>query len=413
MTAEDAIIRILRSAPPNDAVYHPLGHAFRQRRPAFRSRRGRTATMARLVVILAILGFSGAALLQIGGPQSSTYPMYKGGPGRTGEAVGGGPAASTILWSVDTEPVIDSSPVVVEGLVYLVDGDGHLRALDLGTGATRWLTSGEQQVGSPAVSGALVISLAEDGSLLAHDRRDGTPRWRTQARLRANSSPLILDGRVFAAGDDAAVHAFDAVDGTPSWSVAMGSGLDRSIAGADGRIFVGSAGSFVAMDAATGARLWAHESEAASFSTPAVRDGIVYANAGVGSSSVLFALDAGTGAERWRFEPPDGLGTITPSVDASAVYVASPERVYRLDLTDGSIAWAVEVARVSRAAIALAGDTIYLFSNADLHALDARSGTERWQLRVGGLVDSGTTVVDGLVVAGTSAGRIIAVGAPD
>lgn len=412
MIEEERIIRILRAAPPNDALYQPLGAALRQRRPARPSSRVGTTAMTRLVALVAILSITGAYLMQIAGPQSSAYLMYKGGPGRTGEAVGAGPAAPSILWSVDTEPIIDSSPVVVDRVVYVVDGGDGLRALDLYTGATKWVAADEPHVGSPAIAGDIVIAGSADGSLLAYDRRDGALRWRSTASLRANSSPLVMDGLIIAVGDDAAVHAFHVTDGKPAWTVPMGRGLDRSIAGADGRIFVGSAGEFVALDASTGDRLWAHKSEAVAFSTPAVRDGVVYANAGIGESTVLFALDARSGAELWRFEPPDGVGTSTPSVDATAVYVASSQRVYRLDRTDGSIAWVVGVPRVTRAAIGLAGDTIYLFSNPDLHALDAQTGAERWRLGVGGIVDSGTTIVDGLVVAGTNRGRILVVGAP-
>lgn len=405
-------MRALRTAPPDEPTYRPRGLTALPRRRTSSIGMGLRVVASLVVVLLGVIAVG--PILERSGELGVDYPMYKGGPGRTGEAVGGGPAAPDILWTVESEPGIDSSPVVAGNTLVIVDGRDDLLALDLRTGAVRWAVDGDVFVGSPAIAGSMVVTQTEDGTLAAFDLDDGQPVWRADLEIRLNSSPLVMDGMVVAASDDGVIHAVEAVSGNLAWSVPLGAGQDRAVAGADGRVYAGSAGALVALDISTGTRLWTHESDAASFATPAVRDGTVYASGGFGSSSVVFAIDAATGAERWQFEPPDGIGVRTASVDAASVYVASTDRIYALDRARGTTRWARDLARQTRAAIGIDGDTLFVVSQTRLHALDASSGADRWDLIVGGLVDSGTTVVDGLVVAGTSAGRILAIGAmPD
>lgn len=419
---EDRIAEALRATPPDEPAYSSVATltgtaptAWRARQAA-RSRasavRGavRAASVGVMVLVVAIA--AGPRIIESAFAPTTVYQLYKGGPGRTGEASGAGPTAPTVQWTVETEPLIDSSPVVADGMVIIVDGREDLRALDLATGQLRWAVGDEALVGSPAIAGSRVVALTKAGGLVAYELGDGSMAWRSDARIKSNSSPLVMDGLIVAAGADRSVHAFDAETGSIAWSVPIGPGLDRSLAGAEGRVFVGGAQTFKALDASNGTTLWTFATEATSFATPAVRDGVVYANGGVGSSSVLYALDATTGVERWRFSPPDGVGLTTPSVDGEWVYAASSDRVYALNRRDGTLRWVRDHPRLTRAAIGIAGSTLYFFDQSDLIALDAADGAERWRVPVGGIVDSGTTVAGGLVLAGTSAGRILAVGNP-
>lgn len=419
---DERIVQALQATPPDEPAYISVGtrpwtaptdlrarQGMRSRVRAVRSAfRAASVGLVALVIVIAV----GPRIIESASSPTTLYQMYKGGPGRTGEASGAGPTTPTIGWAVETEPLLDSSPVVADGVAVVVDGRDDLRALDLRTGEVRWAVGDETLVGSPAIAGSRVVVVTKSGGLIAYELGDGSLAWRTDARIKANSSPLVMDGLIFAAGVDLAVHAFDADTGSIAWSAPIGSGLDRSLAGAGGRVFVGGGGNFKALDANSGATLWTLATEPTSFATPAVRDGVVYANGGVGSSSVLFAIDAATGVERWQFSPPDGVRLRTPSVDRDRVYATSSDRVYALDRRDGTLRWVRDHPRLTRAAIGIAGSTLYVFDQSDLIALAAEGGAELWRVRVGGIVDSGTTVVGGLVLAGTSAGRILAVGTP-
>lgn len=413
---DDRIVGALRQAPRDEPVYRARGLPSRPAPRARPMRRGIVAGVAGVAVISLLAGVLVVApiLQRSPSPDAATYPLYKGGPGRTGEAIGGGPNGPDILWAVESESGLDSSPVVAAGTVVIVDGRDDLAALDIRTGAARWTVGSDTFVGSPAIADSTVVTQTDAGVLGAFDLADGEPVWRADLGIRANSSPLVASGLVVVATDDGRLVGVDAARGTLEWSATLGAGVDRSAAAADGLVFTGSRGAFVALEAGTGDRSWAHESEVMAFATPAVRDGVVYASGGVGASSILLAMDAVTGAELWRFAPPDDVELRSPSVDDETVFVASTERIYALDRTTGIQRWTRDLPRLTRAAIAIDGDTLFVFTESGLYALDALTGGDRWELVVGGVVDSGTTVVDGLLIAGVRTGRIMAIGSlPD
>ena len=338
--------------------------------------------------------------------------MYKGGPGRTGEAgaaISGEPA---ILWTVTTDGPIDSSPAVRGGVAYIVGGDGRVRAIDIGSGAVSWTSAEAGHVGSPAIAGDRIIVLGEDGSIAALDLL-GATTWRSASDLEAASAPLVMGDLVVAGGRVGAIQAFDLATGAPRWSVSTGGSLPRAAAGDGSTTYVGSHDGRLYAVALDGTTSWTLDVGADHFATPAVRDGMVYAMAALPDQAHLLAIDAATGEERWRFTPPDGSGLHSPSADASSVYISSEESIYALSPEDGSIRWAHDRDGWNTAGLTVAQDTLYsIVAGGTLYALDTKTGEERWHLWVQGDVPTGTTLSDGRIIVGNRKGEVLAVGSP-
>src|SRR4051812_42676309 len=88
----------------------------------------------------------------------STVGMFRGDPTHSGHYSGGGANIAGLQWRVPTESGIISSPVVVDGVVYVGTGDGRVLALDRSTGHTRWSYDASSPVqSSPAVGRGLVF----------------------------------------------------------------------------------------------------------------------------------------------------------------------------------------------------------------------------------------------------------------
>jgi outer membrane protein assembly factor BamB len=111
-----------------------------------------------------------------------------------------------------------------------------------------------------------------------------------------NPSPAVVDGTVFVGSADENVYALDAATGTRQWAFETDDTVFSSPAVVDGTVFVGSLdGNVYALDAATGTRQWAFETDGSVYSSPAVVDGTVF----VGSGQNVYALGGdATGAER-------------------------------------------------------------------------------------------------------------------
>ena len=343
------------------------------------------------------------------------FPTYKGNAGRTGEVAGPGPTGTpTALWTVKTPGPIASSPAVVGDVAYVVGGDRHVLALDVATGSQLWSSEGATYVGTPTTTGDRILVLATDGSISALGATDGRVAWRTPSALMANSTPVVVGDLTVAGGSDKALQAFDLLTGAERWTAATGGNFPRSPSTDGTLVFIGGEDGVVhAFIATTGKEAWAHATSAGHFATTAVRDGTLYASGALSDgTSELSALDAKTGVVRWRFNSPDRTGLRSPSVDETTVYIESEEHVYALDRADATVRWVFEGAS-SEAAMTVTGDTLYLItSDNTVHALDKATGTARWSLKLNAGVGVGTTVADGLVIVGTDAGDVIALGPP-
>jgi outer membrane protein assembly factor BamB len=139
-------------------------------------------------------------------------------------------------WSVDTKTAFESTPAIVDGVVYVTDGNSLL-AFDLRTGAQRWhFDALPQQIAtvssSVAVDPALHLAFYgnPDARLYAVDTRTGKGVWKAQLSTEPGafiwSSPLLVNGKLYigvASHDDnpcvrGAVFELDEREGTILWS---------------------------------------------------------------------------------------------------------------------------------------------------------------------------------------------------
>ena len=103
---------------------------------------------------------------------------------------GAGPAFSKVLWSFPTRGPVRGSPAVAGDTVLFGSGDGHLYALDAGSGRERWRASlGGAVASSPAVSDGTVFATSRERAVTALDLADG---GRALAVRGGPGSPVCL-----------------------------------------------------------------------------------------------------------------------------------------------------------------------------------------------------------------------------
>jgi len=232
-----------------------------------------------------------------------------------------------------------SSPTVVDGVVYQGWLDGNLYAIDSSTGELLWeFQTGDWIVSSPMVKGNTVYVGSSNG-LYAVNTGDGTERWKLSlprddefSRPRFSSSPIATDDVVYAASTNGVLYALDTSNGEEFWRYTITGAFWSSPTLRDGILYIGSKTDSGQLSGATGQ------------GSPEV----TYGN--------LHAVDASKGVEEWRYidrqkslserpEPKD-LNTLrdgvywSPTVSEGSVYTGRP--AMSIDIQNGSVNWVFE-----------------------------------------------------------------------
>lgn len=176
------------------------------------------------------------------------------------------------VWLRNLHAHLESSPLTVEGRLFLGTDGAQVLALDAKTGKTDWTFDAPGAVkASPSFDDGHLFVADYQSSVFSLDATTGKPVWRTNTSTVPPggeggffSSPAIAFGRVYAARDDGIVYAFDEGTGKVDWSFPTGGAVYGSpavarVPGTQPTVYIGSEnGTFYALDAGTGRVRWSH-----------------------------------------------------------------------------------------------------------------------------------------------------------
>ena len=274
-------------------------------------------------------------------------------------------------WSFSDRVLIEFPPAVNDGIAYLADKYGDVRALRLSDQKVLWdIQKQKRNVGPPSDTTApdyyegRVYVAFQHGDLVALDADSGKVVWKRLVRGGVQSSPIVVDGRLFIGSEEGAVYAFDAETGKPVWNFKAGTPVKTSLSYNGDTVFFGNySGSVFALDARTGKEKWRTDTASTSpggsggfYSSPAVAGGKVYT---ARNDGIVYAFDEETGKQAWFFE------------------------------TKGAIYGSPALAQVPGTPL-----SVYIGSyDSKLYALNAKTGREEWSHDVGGPVPGTATVL--------------------
>ncbi|MGH9191157.1 MAG: PQQ-binding-like beta-propeller repeat protein [Acidimicrobiales bacterium] len=352
-------------------------------------------------------------------------------------------------WELSGVNGLSGTPIVADGVVYVGDWTGHVRALDATTGEELW----DRDLATHYIGGAVAGDRSRvfvgtfDARVVALDRATGAPQWETPVGDHPQAvifgSPIVADGPAGAGAGRSGL-------------VLVGVGSFEVFAGGESPTFRGH---IVGLDAESGAEVWrfwvtaGDETEGPGvsiWSSPAVDTerghlyvgtGQAYALPAPRRSDALLALDVETGAEVWatQFTAGDAWTLARPTgldadvgaapnlfeVDGTdAVGVGDKAGAYHaLDRDTGEVLWSHKLTEGGpqggvMASAAVHAGRVYVASNrasqdADLMALDADNGEEIWRVDVGAHVTGPVTWANELLFVADDSGRVAAYGATD
>ncbi|HET9153312.1 MAG TPA: PQQ-binding-like beta-propeller repeat protein [Solirubrobacterales bacterium] len=271
-----------------------------------------------------------------GKPNFVTAPTYYGGAiygaFLDGHLAAGDAATGKKLWVRKLHAHLESSPLAVDGLLYLGTDTTNLLALDAKTGRTVWSFNSPGAIkSSPSYHAGRVFAADYQSSVYALNAKTGKPVWRTNTskvppygRGGFFSSPAVAFGCVYAARDDGTVFALDERTGKVEWSFPTGDSVYGSpavarVPGTPPTVYIGSEnGRFFALDARTGKPRWTYDVRGAIPGTATVIGHTVYTTSFVTRETT--GLDTRTGKRVFHIKQAG----YTPMVsDGKRLYLVS------------------------------------------------------------------------------------------
>jgi outer membrane protein assembly factor BamB len=277
-----------------------------------------------------------------------------------------------VVWSRGIGSMIEFPAVVSDGVAYIGNYRGTVRALSMRNGRVLWRhdVARGKMAASPAVVGDELVVHGMDGVVRVLDRRTGRLRWARRIGSPIESSPLVRDRIDYFGAWDGNVYALDLRTRKLRWVFRSGYKITSSAALADRTLYIGDYG------------------------------------------GRLLALAPGSGRLRWR-AGVNGRIYGTPAVWAGRVFVPSSDGgSLSAFSTRGRPLWRVHTDSYVYSSPAVWGGNVYFGSyNGRLYSVSARTGAVRWAVQTGGPVSGAPAVVDGVAYAGSFAHRILGVDA--
>lgn len=394
--------------------------------------------MNKIVVILALaVLLAASSRAQEDSLQGATY---RANIQRTGvHQTTGLKAASGIKWTVQTGGPVRSSPVAVDGTVYVGSGDGLIYAIDADSGDKRWtLDTGGAVNGSATVHKGTLYMASQSGHFYAIDCSTGDIRWQhTEPRSASASSFAVLEGVAYVGAAGSGMEkismgggkllALDTDSGKKLWDAWGPQGIGAPACTGNITFVNGGGGVYYHIldlskeGKAIGSGLKGGH-QARQLNSAAIANGFAYCPFSMEGSIICCDLK---GKEQWKTAThPQNLEMNMNSggmfecscftdlaVTRELVFIGCQTgSLYAFDARTGEKRWTHDSAGpILTSSPSVAGGLVYYGSNdGTLYAVDM-NGKEVWKQELGGAINSSPWPGDGVIYVGCDDGGIFAI----
>jgi outer membrane protein assembly factor BamB len=315
---------------------------------------------------------------------AADWSMFKNDASHSGYTADAVNAPLTLKWTKDLGFETDSSPVIVNDVLYIGSTFGVF-ALDAKTGKEIWRFQTDSFVESvPTVSNGVLYFGADDRKFYAVDAKDGTLKWKNDTSLGGyTASAVVVGNLVYAIPKDGTFYAFDASSGKLIWLNLVGKIVESSPAIGEGIIAFGTdGGDIIALDASTGKQKWGYDTGVIDLkSSPVIADGGVFIGSNDGS---VYAINTVNGTLKWKYSTSDNVES-SPSVKNGVVYFGSRDsNFFAIDAANGKLKWKFPNSGPVLSAPAISNNVVYFGTqNNVIYGLDTNSGQLLWKNSTG------------------------------
>jgi outer membrane protein assembly factor BamB len=306
---------------------------------------------------------------------ASDWSMFKKDASHSGFSTDAVNPPLTVVWKFDLGSDSDSSPVIVNDVLYVGSNYG-IHAIDAKTGAGLWTTHTNGFVKSaPTVADGVLYVGADDNRFYAMDINDGTLKWIYKNSTNGyTSSPIVVNNLAYEGSKGGSFYAFDVRNGEISWQVLTGKVIESSPAMGDGIIVFGTNGGIIiAVDPVTRKEKWRYDTGISDIlSSPLIAEGNVFVGSNDGN---VYALAATNGTLKWKYSIGSNIQS-SPSYKDGTIFIGSRDsNLYAIDAGTGNLKWKVQTSGYVDSSPAISNDIVYFGSrNNFLYGLDVNTG---------------------------------------
>jgi len=262
----------------------------------------------------------------------------------------------------------------------------------------------------PAVARGIAYVVNKYGSAKAVRLKDRKVLWKHNPNPKDSGAPTDVtgpvyhEGKVFFADVNGDLLAVDAATGRKVWTRKLAGHLESSPMAVGGTLYLGTdKKSVVAVRAADGKVLWQFNAPGAIKASPSFHRGRIFI---ADYESGMYCLEAKNGKLIWRTNtskvPPYGQGGFfsSPAIAFGRVYAGRDDgAIYAFDEKTGKVDWAFPTNNFVYGSPAVAKvpgtpPSVYIGSyDEHFYALNALTGKPLWRYDVGGPVPGTATVI--------------------
>jgi outer membrane protein assembly factor BamB len=363
-----------------------------------------------------------SALCILGGwvaASPADWPVFRGNALQNGVATSTLPDHLEILWRFEIPSAFEGTAAIADGVVFVGGQDEHVYAVNLATGKQKW----KYKAGAPlkvgaAYSGGLVFIGDEDGKFHCLDAKTGEKRWMFDTDSEITSA-ASFDGNsvLFGAGDNLLYCLDKAKGGPPLWTFKVPGGPVMGTPGIiDSKTFIaGCDNTLHVIDTKNGKELNSVELDGQVAATAALAGDNLF----IGTmTNQIQAIDWKAGKVLWSYEAKKRQQPFAGSVAATKDLVLGGSRdkcVHAVDLKSGAEKWVTPTGGRVDSSPVVAGQRVYVGSlDGKLYVLDLAKGAQVQTIELGkrGILAS-PAVSDGRLVIGTLDGALVCLGKKD
>jgi outer membrane protein assembly factor BamB len=335
------------------------------------------------------------------------WPMLGYDIHSTGYTLESAPDVCNLVWYYTTGARVLSSPVVVNGILYIGSEDFHLYALNSFNGSLVWkfyTGVGYDIDSTPTVYNDIVYfgtsRSSSENKIYALDANDGSHIWNHSIDGSIRSGLLYVEGVIYATGYNIGLLSLNASTGEQIWNFTSEGSIYSSPTFYDNTIYVGSGnGKVIAIDAVTGTEKWNYTTSKYVYKTATFAYGNVYVG---DTDGILYCLNATFGTEVWTYPTGNWIHSDPAVFDYKVIFGNHGGNLYTLNATNGNLIWDYHSGGTIQTHPAISGNKVYFGStNSILHCLSLDSGSVIWNYTVNDRIYSSPAIANGYIYTAT------------